>query len=132
MNKVLITRIIGIVMILASIGFLVFSFIATQNYVKTEATVVSVEYDSTVTYDPDDDTTRDDHIVTMEYVVDGKTYQTVIHAQQGDYSIGQKTEIRYNPANPQNVAVGEMNLPIIIGICAAAVIIGAIIIIKGK
>ena len=132
MNKVLITRIMGIVMILASIGFLVYSFIATQNYVKTEATVVSVEYDSTVVYDPEDTTTVDDHIVTMEYVVDGKTYQTETHAQQGDYSVGQKTEIRYNPGNPQNVVVGEMNLPIIIGICAVVVIIGVIILIKSR
>ncbi len=132
MNKAVIMRIVGIVLILGSIVFLVVSFINTQNYVKTEATVVSVEYDPTVIYDPDDDTTLDDHIVTMEYVVDGKTYKTEIHAQQSAYSVGQKTEIRYDPQSPQNTAIGEMSLPLLIGICAADVVIGAIVLFKSK
>lgn len=132
MNKAVIMRIFGIVLILGSIGFLIISFISTQNYVKTEATVVSVEYDPTVTYDPDDPNTSNDHIVTMEYVVDKKTYQTQINANQSDYSIGQKTEIRYDPQNPNNTIIGEMSLPLIIGICAAVVIIGVINLVKSK
>ena len=125
-------RIVGIVLIIGSIVFLVVSFISTQNYVKTEATVVSVEYDSTVIYDPDEPNTSNDHIVTMEYAVDGKTYQTQINANQSDYSVGQKTEIKYDPNNPNNTSVGEMSLPLLIGLCAAAVIIGAIVIFKSK
>ena len=132
MNKTLIMRIVGIVLIIGSIVFLVVSFISTQNYVKTEATVVSVEYDSTVIYDPDEPNTSNDHIVTMEYAADGKTYQTQINANQSDYSVGQKTEIKYDPNNPNNTSVGEMSLPLLIGLCAAAVIIGAIVIFKSK
>lgn len=132
MNKTVIMRIVGIVLILGSIVFMVVSFINTQNYVKTEATVVAVEYDPTVIYDPDDPNTSNDHIVTMEYVVDGKTYQTQINANQSDYSVGQKTEIKYDPQNPNNISIGEISLPLLIGICAATVIIGAIVLFKSK
>lgn len=132
MNKTLIMRIVGIVLIIGSIVFLVVSFISTQNYVKTEATVVSVEYDPTVINDTDDAASTQDYLVTMEYTVNGKTYQTEIHANQIDYSVGQKTEIKYDPNNPNNTSVGEMSLPLLIGLCAAAVIIGAIVIFKSK
>ena len=130
MNKTLIMRVVGILAVLVSVGFAVFSFISTQNYVKTEATVISVEYDPSVIYDPDDTTTNDDHIVKMEYVVDGKTYSAEIHAQQGDYSVGQKTEISYDPQNPQNNAVGNMSLPILLIFCGVALVIGIIVFIK--
>ena len=83
-------------------------------------------------YDPDDPNSSNDHIVTMEYVVDGKTYQTEINANQSDYSVGQKTEIRYDPQNPNNTVIGEMSLPLLIGICAVTVIIGAIVLFKSK
>ena len=111
----MIMRIVGILIVLFSIGFVVFSFISTQNYVKTEATVISVEYDPTVIYDPDDATTTDDHIVTMEYIVDGKKYTT---------------EIRYDPHDPQSTAVGNMTLPVLIIFCAVALVVGIIIFIK--
>lgn len=130
MNKSMIMRIVGILMVLFSIGFVVVSFINTQRFVKTEATVISVEYDPTVIYDPDDVTTSDDHVVTMEYVVDGKKYTTEIHAKQNDYSVGQKTEISYDPNDPQSISVGSMSLPILIIFCAVALIIGVIIFIK--
>ena len=126
----MIMRIVGILIVLFSICFVVFSFISTQNYVKTEATVISVEYDPTVIYDPDDATTTDDHIVAMEYIVDGKKYTTEIHAEQNDYSVGQKTEIRYDPHDPQSTAVGNMTLPVLIIFCAVALVVGIIIFIK--
>ena len=90
-----------------------------------------MEYDPTVVPD-DDDHNPEDYKVTMEYSVDGKSYTTEIHAHQSDYSIGENVEIKYDPDAPENTAVGNLSLPVVIGISAVVLIVGGIIVVVGR
>lgn len=102
-------------------------FIITLFDVYLEKSMI-LEYDPTVIRN--EDGAAEDYKVTLEYTVNGKKYTTEFNASEGEYNVGQQVELRYDPENPQNNVQGEISLPLLIVICAAAVIIGAIIFIK--
>ncbi len=128
MNKRPFVLILGVVMILGSIGFLIWSFVSTQGYEKTTAIVTSVEFDPTVI--DNDEGATENYKITIEYTVNGQKYTTDYNATEGAYSVGQQIELKYDPQNPNNTSRGEMSLPLLIGICAAIVVVGGIIIVK--
>ena len=73
-----------------------------------------------------------DYDVTFEYEVDGKTYTATYDCYQSDYSVGDEVKIYYDPDKPQDTSLGKMSLPVLIGISAAALVVGVIVIIKAR
>ncbi|MBR1751180.1 MAG: DUF3592 domain-containing protein [Ruminococcus sp.] len=130
MGKKNLMSIIGIVVIIASIVFLVVSYVTTQDYVEITAKVISMEYDPSAT--TDDDGVTQDYDVTFEYEVDGKTYTATYDCNESDYSIGDEVKLNYDPDKPQDTSLGKMSLPVLIGISAAALVVGVIVIIKAR
>ena len=63
--------------------------------------------------------------------VNGTSYNAEIDASEGAYSVGNTVEVRYDPHNPKNIVVGDMSLPVMTAIGAAAVIIGGLVIFQG-
>ena len=125
-----IASILGILLIIGSIGLFVFAFINTRNYVDTTGTVISVEFDPTVISDPDE--VPQEYKVLIEYIVDGINYTTEIYAQEHDYSVGESVEMSYDPDKPENSAVGKMSLPVLIGFSAAILVFGILTFGKGR
>lgn len=131
MSKKNTITIVGIVVILATIGFLIYIVVSTRNYAETTAKVISVEFDPTATPDADETTVKD-YKVTLEYTVDEKVYTLEINAYQKDYSVGEEVKLWYDPNKPNNTALGRMSIPVLIGICAAALVVGTVVIIKAR
>jgi|GEM_PF-2481239 len=129
MNKRIQILLLGVLIIILPIGVMIFGSISTSGFEKTTAKVTAVEYDPT--YIPSDDDNSDKYSVTLAYSVNGTAYTTDIQANMNDYNVGQEVQIKYDPANPNSISIGEMSLPIMIAVGAVAFIIGAIIIIKG-
>ena len=121
----------GIVIIIASIVFLAIMYVTTQHYVEITAKVISMEYDPTATID-DENGSVQDYDVTFEYEVDGKTYTATYDCNQSDYSVGDEVKLRYDPDKPENTSLVNFSLPMLIGISAATLVIGVIVIIKGR
>lgn len=126
--KKIIAMILGVLMVIGSIGFLIWSFVSTQDYEKTTATVISIEYDPTVIQD--NDSITEDYKVTMEYTVNGQKYTTEFNTNEGAYTVGQQVELNFDPQNPNSTTYGEMSLPVLIVICAVIALIGAVIVLK--
>ena len=125
-----IASILGILLIIGSIGLLVWSFIDSRNYVDTTGTVISVEFDPTVISDPDEVT--NDYKILIEYIVDGTNYTTEIYAQEHDYSVGESVEMSYDPNKPENSMVGKMSLPVLIGFSVGILVVGILAFRKGR
>jgi len=129
MNKRIQILLLGVLIIILPIGVMVYGSISTGGFEKTTAKVAAVEYDPT--YSSTDEDNSDKYRVTLSYSVDGTAYATEIHAHQSDFSVGQEVQIKYDPADPNSTSIGEMSLPLMIAVGAGALIIGAIVIIKG-
>ena len=120
---------LGVAIIILPIAVMIFMSISTSGYESTTAKVMAVEFDPT--YIPSDDDTSDKYNVTLAYSVNGAAYTAEIQANMNEYNVGQEVQIKYDPANPNSISIGEMSLPIMIAVCAVCVIIGVVVIIKG-
>ena len=129
MNKRVQIILLGVAIIVLPITVMIFMSISTSGYESTAAKVTAVEYDTT--YIPSDDDTSDKYNVTLVYSVNGTAYTKEIQANMNEYSVGQEVQIKYDPANPDSISIGEMSLPIMIAVGAVCVIIGVVVIIKG-
>ncbi len=125
----LVGMIISILIIVVGIGFVIWMYVSSRNYVEAKATVKSVVYDPTAV--SSDDEADKDYKVTFEYTVDGKTYTTETNASKSDYSVDEEVKIAYDPDKPGDCMVGgKMPLWAMIGICVAVFIVGGIGFIK--
>ena len=129
MNNRVKFMLLGVAIIILPIAVMIFMSISTSGYESTTAKVTAVEYDPT--YIPSDDDTSDKYNVTLAYSVNGAAYTAEIQANMNEYNVGQEVQIKYDPANPNSISIGEMSLPIMIAVCAVCVIIGVVVIIKG-
>lgn len=78
------------------------TFFESKGFEKATATIVSVEEDPD-SMDEDDP----DHIVTVEYDVDGQHYTSVLDYFSGSMKPGKTVDIRYNPENPAEIHGGQ-------------------------
>lgn len=118
----------GLVLII----FSVFVFIGvdkTSRYPKIEAEVSSVELYEASHYDEVSDTwTEDTYKVNVKYTVDGTDYDSEYGIFSGNYNVGDKVTICYNPDNPNEIAQPNgILLPIIILALGVASIAGGVI-----
>ena len=121
---------LGILLIVGTIGFMIYVAVSTRDYQPVEAKVVSMEYDPTyIPTDDDDQTPR--YNAGLTYTVDGKEYRTEIQVREDEYKVGETVKIKYDPKNPESISVGEMPLALMIGIGIVAFLLGAGVIIKG-
>lgn len=128
--KKLIANLIATVMVIGMIVFVIWAYVSTKDYVETTAKVTAVEFDPTVV--PDDDGSAQDYKVTLAYTVDGKDYTAEIHAHQSDYSVDEAVKIKYDPEKPENTSVGNLSLPLVIGICVVTLVIAGISFVRGR
>ena len=129
MNRRVLTIGSGLFVIVAALGFLIWSYVSTRNYVAATAEVTSVEYDPNVAQD--DEGPADDYLVKFQYTVNEKTYNSSIHAGKKDYAVGDTIKIKYDPQKPGNTEVGSMSLPMVIGIGVVIVASGVLIMLRG-
>ena len=129
MNNRVKFMLLGVAIIILPIAVMIFMSISTSGYESTTAKVTAVEFDPT--YIPSDDDTSDKYNVTLAYSVNGTAYTKEIQANMNEYNVGQEVQLKYDPANPNSISVGETSLPIMIAVGAVCVIIGVVVIIKG-
>ena len=103
----LVMSVIGIALLIWG-GFSLSSFLKKKNtYIETVGIVVDYEISGGYDSDPYDEYYDEDimYAPIVEYVVDGKVYETVHHVSSGrpEYFIGQKVTLKYNPNNPEDV-----------------------------
>lgn len=97
--------------------------ISTSGYEKINADVTAAELNPA--FVPNDENSADsEYTVTLSYTKE-------IDAREGAYNIGETVEIRYDPKDPNSIAIGDMSLPVMIAIGAAAVVIGGLVIFRG-
>ncbi|MBP3896541.1 MAG: DUF3592 domain-containing protein [Mogibacterium sp.] len=107
-------KIIAVIIAVIALAFGVYStFIQSAGYMKTTATIVSIEEDQESGED-------DSYIVTARYTVDGKEYSNVLDSYSPSYEVGGTVEVRYDPADPDKITSGY-------GIGIYSMIVGAAI-----
>ncbi|MBQ3291104.1 MAG: DUF3592 domain-containing protein [Mogibacterium sp.] len=107
-------RIFAVIIAVAALAFGVYStFIQSAGYLKTTATIVSIEEDL-------ESGEEDSYIVTVRYTVGDKEYTNVLDSYSPSYEAGGTVEIRYDPADPNKITSG-------FGIGIYAMIVGAAI-----
>ena len=77
------------------------TFFHSAGFVKTTATIVSLEDVSTATDD------GPSYRPTVEYTVDGTTYTGVLDVSSGDYKVGKTLPVLYDPNDPSVVHDGS-------------------------
>ncbi|MCR4673096.1 MAG: DUF3592 domain-containing protein [Lachnospiraceae bacterium] len=90
------------------------TFIQSAGYVKTTATIISIEKD------PESGSNDDSYIVTARYTADGKEYTNVLDSYSPSYKEGGTVVVRYDPADPNRITSGY-------GIGIYAMVVGAVI-----
>lgn len=95
------------------------TFFTGQGYVKSEATIVSIEENDLSTQD---DTQYD---VTVRFTVDGKEYSGLLGTYSPSYKIGKTVPIKYDPNDPSRFqdASSMMAILMLIGFVILAVVI---------
>jgi len=93
-------KIFAVILAVIALAFGVYStFIQSAGYMKTTATIVSIEEDQ----ESGDD---DSYIVTAKYTVDGTEYTNVLDSYSPTYKVGGTVEVRYDPADPNKITSG--------------------------
>ena len=93
-------RIFAVIIAVAALAFGVYStFIQSAGYLKTTATIVSIEEDL-------ESGEEDSYIVTVRYTVGDKEYINVLDSYSPSYEAGGTVEIRYDPADPNKITSG--------------------------
>ena len=90
------------------------TFFQSAGYVKTTATILSIEKDQEASAD------EDSYIVKAKYTVDGKEYTNVLNSYSPTYKEGGTVTVRYDPKDPNKITSGY-------GIGIYAMVIGAVI-----
>ena len=88
----------GFMSLVALVAGIYLTFFHSKGFVKTEATIVSIE---TIPAEFEDD--DDEHVVTVSYVVDGKTYTEVLDSYSPSYKEGKVINVAYDPNHPETV-----------------------------
>lgn len=93
-------RFFAAVIAVIALAFGVYStFIQSAGYVKTTATIVSIEED------PEDES-EDAYIVTARYTVGGVEYTNVLDSYSPSYKVGGTVTVRYDPEDPNRITSG--------------------------
>ena len=103
MNNRITKLIVSVVAILGGILFIVLGFVGisqVKNFPEIEATVTSVETESTV---DTDGTTTETTTVYVKYVVDGEEYNEQLDDASSNVKEGDQITVRYNPEKPNKV-----------------------------
>ena len=93
----------SVVAVLGGILFIVLGCVGisqVKNFPEIEATVTSVETESTV---DEDGTTTETSTVYVAYTVDGTEYNEVLDDSNSDMKEGDKVTVHYNPEKPNKV-----------------------------
>ncbi len=99
-----------------------------QNYLQTEAVVISAELAEAEHTDADGNHVDATYTIIVKYTVDGKEYETLLGELPG-YKVGDMMKIYYNPDDPSQITqTKSMVLPIVIIVAGVAVLAGGIVI----
>ena len=93
----------SVVAILGGILFIVLGCVGisqVKNFPEVEATVTSVEIETTI---DEDGATSETATVYVSYTVDGTEYNEVLDDSNSDMKEGDKVTVRYNPEKPNKV-----------------------------
>ena len=89
-------------LILTIFGVIVLSInLKNQNYIKTDATISSVELVEEAHTDANGDVVQATYKIKVKYTVDSKEYEEELGELPGEYKVGSKMTIYYNPDNPK-------------------------------
>ena len=91
-------------------------FFHSSGYVKTTATITSIEENE---FSTTDDKSYD---VTVEYFADGTRYTELLDSYSGSYKVGKKINVRYDPQNPSKVHSAGLGVGIYLLVIGAALI----------
>ena len=107
-------RIFAVIIAVIALAFGIYStFFQSAGYLKTTATIVSIEEDQESGED-------DSYIVTAKYTVDGTEYTNVLDSYSPSYKVGGTVEVRYDPSDPNKITSG-------FGIGLYSMIVGGVI-----
>ena len=87
--------------IVAILGGIWLTFFHSRGFVRTTATIVSIERDFSLPGD------EDNYIVTVEYVADGSYHIEVLDSYSPSYQVGKTIRVRYDPKNPAVVHASD-------------------------
>ena len=119
--------ILGVVVI---IGGIYINFFQTRGFEKTKATITSIE-EKEAEFLTDSDR-EIEHVVTVEYTVDGNEYEEVLDFYSPTFKEGSVVEVLYNPANPSEIHSNSPFRVIILIIGIVIVLVVVISFIRGK
>ena len=119
--------ILGVVVIIAGIYI---NFFQTKGFEKTKATITTIEEKEAEF--PTDSDREIEHVVTVEYSVNGNEYEEVLDFYSPTFREGSVVEVLYNPANPSEIHSNSPFRIIILIIGIAIVLIVIISFIRGK
>ena len=100
------------------------TFFQSAGFVRTRATIVSIEE---IPSDLPDETS--DHIVTVDYVADGSRYTAVLDTYSGSYKVGKTVAVYYDPNDPA-VIHGGKGFGVYLIVLGVAII--AVVVVSGK
>ena len=119
--------ILGVVAIIAGIYI---NFFQTKGFEKTKATITSIE-EKEDEFSTDSDRNIE-HVVTVEYSVNGNEYEEVLDFYSPTFKEGSVVEVLYNPANPSEIHSNSPFRIIILIIGIVIVLVVVISFIRGK
>ena len=119
---------VGLILVIVSI-FVFVSVDKTASYPRIEAEISNVELHEAGHYDNVSDTyTEDTYKITVKYTIDGTDYENEYGIFSGNYNVGDKVTICYNPDDPNDIYQPHgILVPIIILAAGVASIAGGII-----
>lgn len=111
---------VGIAIVAIALGIWT-TFFQSRGFVKTTATIVSIV--ETPSESASDET---DHVVTVEYEVDGTRYTEALDTYSPTYRVGKAVNIRYDPEDPA-VIHGDGGMGIYMIAVGALVLAGVLV-----
>ena len=98
-----------------------------QNYVQTESTVTKVELEQDSYTDGDGNVVEATYVITVQYTVDGKTYESELNGLP-KYKEGKTMTIYDDPEDPRNITqTKSLVIPLIIIAAGLAMLVGGIL-----
>ena len=89
-----------------------------SNYIKIESTISKVELAEEEHTDADGDIQPATYKINVKYTVDGKEYDTELGELSGNYKVGNKMTIYYNPDDPKQIT---QTISLILPLCLMGV-----------
>lgn len=109
--------------VIALVAGVYMTFFQSAGYVKTQATIVSIEEEEGST---SDDTS---YIVMVDYVADGSRYTSRLDTYSGSWKVGKTVTVYYDPQNP-SVIHGGKGFGVYLMVLGAAII--AVVLVVGN